>query len=33
MNSNVAWETDWNAALARARGEGLRILLSFHKPG
>jgi|GEM_PF-4016067 hypothetical protein len=29
----VAWETQWPAALARARAEGKRVLLSFHKPG
>ena len=33
MASNVAWETDWTAALARARSEGKRVLLSFFKPG
>jgi hypothetical protein len=33
MAENIKWETDMNAALARARVESRAVLLSFFNPG
>lgn len=33
MNESVAWETDLDAALRRAKGLGKVVLLDFFNPG
>ncbi len=33
MEEKISWESEFSAALNRAKAEGKAILLSFHNPG